>query len=61
MNPDTAAKKYARQFRNGRPWDSLESYARADFLAGYAAAQASGPKPDLAPAWYCEEKEAPKP
>ena len=31
-----AAKRYARQFRNGRSFDRITGYAQTDFLAGVA-------------------------
>ena len=34
-----AAKRYARQFRNGRSFDRITGYAQTDFLAGVAWAQ----------------------
>jgi hypothetical protein len=42
---DQAAKKYAKQFGQGRPYDSIPAYARQDFKAGWDAALAQQAQP----------------
>ena len=42
---DQAAKKYAKQFGQGRPYDSIPAYARQDFKSGWEAALAQQAQP----------------